>query len=228
MLQVRRATTALLAVVLALLPALIAAPAFAATPVVQIRYLDGLFDSPLDPSRTNGVLATNDKMSYLIDVQADASGFTGRLSIIVPAGLQIERAPDWCASPQLSAVPAPRAGLSFPSLTAQTLSCQISQGPATTITYPVEAKLCAETPDGHQLGVAVADEAAESDRKGARERHAMPRPVAAPGGASACLHACRTFSLAVLSEKLTNLTCGDASASLAGVRHRRSDRPKRR
>ena len=102
MLQVRRAVSALLAVVLALLSALIAAPAFAATPVVKIQAYDGfLIPNLLDPSRANGVLATNDKMSYLIDVQADASGFTGRLSVIVPAGLQIERAPEWCASPQL-------------------------------------------------------------------------------------------------------------------------------
>jgi hypothetical protein len=147
--------------------------AFAAgeTLSVNLTQEDGTpaFDSSdgpgLDSSATNGIVRTNDTVTYNVEVRVEggtASNTT--FTMVLPQGYGMSEVPRLCVGAGSSLTPAtlpdptlPLTGTSYQALPQQTLVCDIgTRTPGSTLSYPMAVKVRGEVPNGTASGPVTA------------------------------------------------------------------------
>lgn len=137
-----------------------AAPANAAGESLNVivQQIDGTpaFDG-LDPDASNGLVRTNDNVTYHVSVQSQGGAQTApTLTFDLPQGQELVSLPNYCLTGS-SVVPAsigsltpPITPTSWQSYPVQTATCVLADRPAnpTTIDYDFTAKVRPEVPDG--------------------------------------------------------------------------------
>lgn len=137
------------------------------TLTVRIAQTDGTpaftdSDGPgLDSSATNGIVRTNDNITYDIEVRVDNDAATNTtFTIELPKGTEMQAVPAYCTGSGSSLTPAslpaptlPSTATSWESLPTQTLVCNVGDRQAnSTLSYPVVARVRGEVPNQATLG----------------------------------------------------------------------------
>ena len=112
-----------------------------------------------DSSQTNGIVRTNDTVTYNIEILvADAAATSTTFTLLLPKGAEMAAVPAYClAGSSLSpaTLPAPTVPVtptSWQALPSQVLTCNVGNRVAnSTVTYPVVARVRAEVPNGTPL-----------------------------------------------------------------------------
>ncbi|MFN8018737.1 MAG: SdrD B-like domain-containing protein [Acidimicrobiales bacterium] len=113
-----------------------------------------------DSSATNGIVRTNDTLTYDVELRvADAAATGVTFTMTLPKGVELSAVPAFCTgagsglSPASLAAPVvPVTATSWTSLPQQTLTCNVGARTAnSTFTYPIVTKVRPEVPNGTPL-----------------------------------------------------------------------------
>jgi uncharacterized repeat protein (TIGR01451 family) len=119
----------------------------------------------LDSGPANGIVRTNDTVTYNVEVRVEggtASNTT--FTMVLPQGYGMSEVPQLCVGAGSSLTPEtlpdpvlPLTGTSYQDLPQQTLVCNIgTRTPGSTLTYPMVAKVRGEVPNGTASGPVTA------------------------------------------------------------------------
>jgi hypothetical protein len=174
----------------------VATPAFAAgeTLNVIVQQIDGspAFDT-LDADASNGLVRTNDTVTYRVSVQSLGGAQTAPTLVFdVPQGQELLSLPNYCLTgssvvpPSIGTLTPPLSSSSWQSFPAQTVTCVLADRSATntTVDYDFTTKMRAEVPNGTTTdpfdasvsSVAVSDGATISDTSNAVQVTAVSSP----------------------------------------------------
>ncbi len=146
------------------------AAALGETLVVVLDQRDGTpdfdaVDGPgLDSSDGNGIVRTNDNLTYLVEISVnDAPATDVSFTLPLPQGVELDAVPPYCAAgssltPETLPPPViPTLSTSWTALPIQTLVCVVGARTAnSTFTYPVVATVRPEVPNATVLDPAIA------------------------------------------------------------------------
>ncbi|MEZ5203193.1 MAG: hypothetical protein R2701_02040 [Acidimicrobiales bacterium] len=113
-----------------------------------------------DANDTNGIVRTNDNLTYNVELRVDGASSTNTtFTAALPKGVEMTQVPAFCTGAGSSLTPAslgapvvPVTATSWTALNHQTLVCNVGNRTAnSTFTYPVVAKVRPEVPNGTAL-----------------------------------------------------------------------------
>lgn len=116
-----------------------------------------------DANGTNGIVRTNDTLTYNVELRVDTAPSTGTtFTVPLPKGVEMTLVPPYCSGPGSGLTPAslgapavPVTATSWTALPTQSLVCNVGNRTGnSTVTYPVVAKVRPEVPNGTNLTLA--------------------------------------------------------------------------
>ncbi|MGV8881972.1 MAG: SdrD B-like domain-containing protein [Rhodoglobus sp.] len=119
----------------------------------------------LDSGPSNGIVRTNDSVTYNVEVRVEgATAENTTFTMVLPLGYEMTGVPALCTGPGSSVTPAslgdlplPLTSTSYQAFPQQTLVCNIGQRtPGSTLTYPMVVKVRSEVPNGEASGPVTA------------------------------------------------------------------------